>query len=453
MKENNDYKLATLIAKKVKELGGKVYFVGGYVRDKLLGIDNKDIDIEVHGITPKHLENILDEFGEKLFFGESFGVYSLKGYTIDIALPRKETSNGVKHTDFDITIDPFMGTYKAAIRRDFTINALMQDVLTGEIIDHFGGKEDLKNKVIRHINDNSFQEDPLRVLRAAQFAARFEFTIADETIKLCKKMDITKLAKERIEEELKKALIKSKKPSIFFIEMRKMNQLDYWFKELKNLIGVKQNPKHHAEGDVWIHTMMVLDEGVKYLDQIDNHFYFMLSCITHDFGKYICSKEINGEIKSYGHELEGVPLAQDFLMRITSDKKLIEYVLNMTEYHMKPHTLAADNSSIKKTNKMFDESVDPLGLICIAIADSKGKIANREYISNDDFLYKRLEIFKEYMSRPYVTGKDLVQSGLEHSKHFTDILAYSHKLRLAGIEKESALKQTLAYARRYPEYK
>jgi len=312
---HNDYELAVLIAKKVKELGGNVYFVGGYVRDKLLGIENKDIDIEVHGITRKQLENILDVIGEKMFFGESFGVYSLKGFTIDIALPRKEKLNGIKHTDFDITVDPFMGTYEAAIRRDFTINALMEDVLSGEIIDHFGGQEDLKNKLIKHINDNSFQEDPLRVLRAAQFAARFKFKIANDTIKLCEKMDITKLSKERIEEELKKALIKSKKPSIFFKEMRKMNQLNYWFKELKNLIGVKQNPKHHAEGDVWVHTMMVLDEGVKYLDQIDNHFYFMLSCLTHDFGKYICTKEINGEIKSYGHELEGVPLAQSFLRK------------------------------------------------------------------------------------------------------------------------------------------
>lgn len=449
----DDYELAILIANKVKELGGKVYFVGGYVRDKLLGINNKDIDIEVHCITPTQLEEILDSIGERLFFGESFGVYSLKGSTIDIAMPRKERLNGVKHTDFEITVDPFMGTYDAALRRDFTINALMQDVLTGEIIDHFGGQDDLKNKVIRHVNDNSFQEDPLRVLRAAQFAARFEFSIDKNTLNLCSKMDITKLPKERIEEELKKALTKSQKPSIFFKELRKMNQLSYWFKELKNLIGVKQNPKHHAEGDVWVHTMMVLDEGVKYLNQIENHYYFMLSCITHDFGKFTCTKEVNGEIKSIGHEVEGLPIAEKFLMRISNEKKLIEYVLNMTEFHMKPHTLAAYNSSIKKTNKMFDESIDPLGLICIAIADSKGKIANREYISNDDYLYNRLEIFKEYMARPYVTGKDLVASGLKPGKNFNDILAYAHKLRLAGIEKESALKQTLCYARKYPEYK
>ena len=444
----NDYELAIIIARHVKELGGNVYFVGGYVRDKLLGIDNKDIDIEVHGITQSQLEEVLDNIGERLFFGESFGVYSLKGTSIDIAMPRKEKQTGVKHTNFEITVDPFMGTYDAAKRRDFTINALMQDVLTGEIIDHFDGQYHLENKIIKHINDESFQEDPLRVLRAAQFAARFEFKIADETIKLCKKMDITTLPKERIEGELKKALVKSKKPSIFFEEIRKMNHLDYWFKELKDLIGVEQNPKHHAEGDVWVHTMMVLDEGVKYLDKIDNHFYFMLSCITHDFGKYVCTKIINGEIKSYGHEIEGVPLAKSFLNRITNEKKLIEYVLNMTKLHMKPHTLAADNSSIKSTNKLFDEAIDPFALICIAIADSKGKIANREYISNDEFLFSRLDIYNEYMSRPFVSGKDLIDSGLKPSDNFSEILNYAHKLRLAGVEKESALKQTLAYARK-----
>lgn len=449
----NDYDLALLIAKKVKELGGNVYFVGGYVRDKLLGIDNKDIDIEVHGITPSQLEGILDDIGERLFFGESFGVYSLKGSSIDIAMPRKEKQIGVKHTDFDIMVDPFMGTYNAALRRDFTINALMQDVLTNEIIDHFNGQEHLNNKIIKHINDTSFQEDPLRVLRAAQFAARFEFQIDEDTIDLCKHMDITTLPKERIEEELKKALVKSNKPSIFFEELRRMNQLDYWFKELKDLIGVEQNPKHHAEGDVWIHTMMVLDEGVKYLNQIDNHYFFMLSCVTHDFGKYTCTKIINGEIKSYGHEVEGIPIANKFLKRITNDKKLIEYVLNMTKLHMKPHTLAADNASIKSTNKMFDESVDPIGLICIAIADSKGKIANREYVSNDEFLYTRLEIYNEYMARPYVTGKDLIDNGLTPGKNFSEILEYAHKLRLAGVEKNNALKQTLAYARKYPEYR
>ncbi len=452
-KKLNDYDLALLIAKKVKTLGGNVYFVGGYVRDQILGIDNKDIDIEVHGITPKQLENILDEVGERLFFGETFGIYSLKGFTIDIAMPRKEQLRGVKHTDFDISVDPFMGTYEAALRRDFTINALMQDVLTGEIIDYFDGKEHLKTKIIKHVNDDTFQDDALRVLRAAQFASRFEFSIDSKTIDLCKQMDITQLAKERIVEELRKALIKSKRPSIFFEEIKRMNHLDYWFKELKDLISVEQNPKYHAEGDVWVHTMMVLDESIKYLNKIDDQFYFMLSILTHDFGKYTCTKIIDGQIKSYGHEIEGISLAKTFLTRLTNDKKIIEYVLNMIKLHMKPHILAANNSSIKSTNKMYDESIDPVGLIYLAISDSKGKISNVENTSHEEFLYNRLDIYNQYMARPYVTGKDLINNGLKPGKNFADILNYAHKLRLAGIEKSIALKQTLAYARKHSEYK
>lgn len=140
-----DTELAKLIAQKAAELGGDVYFVGGCVRAKILKQENKDIDIEIHGIAPQQLEQILDSIGECIKIGKSFGIYGLKGYSIDIALPRTEHLIGVGHRDFEVTADPFMGTYEAARRRDFTINALMQNVLTGEIIDHFGGQEDLQS--------------------------------------------------------------------------------------------------------------------------------------------------------------------------------------------------------------------------------------------------------------------------------------------------------------------
>ena len=211
----NNILVAETIAKKVKECGGRAYYVGGYVRDKLLNIDNKDIDIEIHGITPKELEKILDEIGKRMEIGESFGIYSLKGCNVDIAMPRKEISKGIGHKDFDILIDPFIGTYKAAKRRDFTINSIYEDILSKEIIDHFDGISDLNNKIIRYVDKETFKEDPLRVLRACQFASRFNFMISKETIDICKDIDISKLSKERIEGELKKALLKSEKPSLF----------------------------------------------------------------------------------------------------------------------------------------------------------------------------------------------------------------------------------------------
>ena len=315
---NTETKLARAIAEAVSAHGGVCYYVGGYVRDALLGIENKDIDMEVHGVSPSVLEDILKNFGEVITIGASFGIYNLKGCSLDIAMPRKETARGTGHRDFDVVVDPFIGTEKAALRRDFTINALMQNVLTGEITDHFGGRADLEKGVIRHVNDSSFAEDPLRVLRAAQFAARFDFEIAEETVELCSSMDLTALSKERIETELEKALLKADKPSVFFEILRKMNQLDYWFKELKDVIGVPQNPQFHAEGDVWTHTMMVLDQAAKYRDKAENPKGFMLAALCHDYGKAVCTQVVDGRIRSIGHETEGLPLVEAFHNRISS---------------------------------------------------------------------------------------------------------------------------------------
>ncbi len=434
---------ARMIAEKVSECGGRAYFVGGFVRDRLLGIENKDIDIEVHGVDVPVLSEILSDMGEILQMGESFGIFSLKGFDIDIAMPRSETAVGRGHRDFSISVDPFIGTLKAACRRDFTVNALMEDVLTGEIIDHFGGKEDLKRRVFRHVNDKSFPEDPLRVLRLAQFCARFGFVAAEETKELCRKIDLSSLSRERIEGEMKKALLKAQKPSVFFEVLKDVNGLDFWFPEIKKLCGIPQNPVFHPEGDVWVHTMEVLDRAAKFREKVSNPFAFMLSALVHDLGKAVTTEEINGVIHSYNHEIKGLPIVKQFLSRITGEKELISYALNMTQLHMKPNVMAKAASSLKSTNRLFDESVAPFDLICLASSDKGEKMAETE-----SFLFERLEIFNEIMSRPFVQGKDLIAAGLTPDKSFSEILAYAHKLRLAGIEKESALKQSLSYSKK-----
>ena len=442
-----DIQMAQRLALLVRQHGGRAYYVGGFVRDALLGETGKDIDIEVHGVTPGCLKEILDSLGQRITIGESFGVFNLKGYGLDIAMPRKEKMRGQGHRDFDIFVDPFIGTESAARRRDFTFNALMQDVLTGEIIDHFGGEADLKAGILRHVCSDSFPEDPLRVLRCAQFAARFGCRVAPETVALCASMELQYLPKERIEGELKKALLKAERPSVFFEVLREMNQLDYWFPELKALIGVKQNPVYHAEGDVWTHTMMVLDEAAKLRDRTQNPYWFMLSALVHDFGKAVSTEAVDGTIHAYQHEIEGLPLAEAFLRRITAESKLISYVLNMTELHMKPNTMARVGSAVKNTNKLFDRATDPEGLIALALADDRGRILETPAADTEGFLYERLAIFKELMARPCVLGRDLIDAGIQPGKDFTEILEYAHKLRLAGIPKESALKQVLAFAR------
>ena len=425
------------IAQLVKEKGGRTFYVGGYVRDKLLNIENKDVDIEIHGINEEQLQDILKQVGDPISYGKSFGVYSLKGHNIDIALPRSEKAIGKGHKDFKIDVDPFIGYKRAARRRDITINALMQDVLTDEILDYYNGLDDIKNKIIKQVDSNTFIEDPLRVLRVAQFASRFNFTVAQETIELCKTIDLTYLTKERVEEEFKKCLLKGNKPSIFFDTLNKMNQLDYWFKEIKELIGLKQDPIYHPEGDVYIHTMQVIDRAVKYRDKCKSY-EFMLLCLTHDFGKIICSENINGRIHAYEHEIKGVPIAEEFIKRITNRKEVITYLKNMVPLHMLPNKCASDNSKIKKTNKMFYYSIEPKDLIYFSYCD-RGNEDNSKYLN------ERYEEYKSMMLKPYVTGSDLIKAGIKQDKNFHELIEYATKLRLAQVDKDDALKQVVAY--------
>ncbi|MBQ6019633.1 MAG: tRNA nucleotidyltransferase [Clostridia bacterium] len=442
-----DMQLARALAEKVAACGGTAYFVGGFVRDRLRGEESKDIDIEVHGVTPKTLEEILDTLGERLSIGESFGVYNLKHCGVDIAMPRKEKLIGRGHKDFDVFVDPFIGTEKAAVRRDFTINALMQNVLTGEVVDHFGGLDDLKNGILRHVNDETFAEDPLRVLRAAQFAARFGYALAPETVAICRSIPLDALSKERVAGELYKALLKADRPSVFFSVLRECGALGFWFPEVGALIGVPQNPRFHAEGDVWNHTLLVLDEAAKLRERTNFPKGFMLSALTHDLGKPLCTELVDGRIRSYKHEIKGLAPARKLLERLTNEKKLISYVLNMTLLHMRPNMLADADSAIKRTNALFDEAVDPEDLILLCAADSRGSLSEEPKPDYTDFLFDRLRIYRETTAKPGVTGQDLRDAGLKPDKNFSELLKYAHKLQLSGLDKEAALKQTLARAK------
>lgn len=443
-----DLNIAKELAARVKAHGGRVWMVGGCVRDRLLGREMKDIDVEVHGISVPELEAILDGLGDRMAIGESFGIYALKGYGVDIAMPRKEHLTGRGHKDFDVLVDPNIGETEAARRRDFTVNAMMQDVLTGEIFDPFKGKRDLRKRILRHVDDRTFPEDPLRVLRAAQFAARFAFHVAKETTALCKTMELDALSKERVEGELKKALLQAERPSIFFRVLRDMEQLSFWFPEIEALIGVPQNPKFHTEGDVWNHTVLVLDAAAQYRNQAENPFGFMLAALTHDLGKIVATEYESGKFHAYGHETAGLPLTEQFLRRITNEKSLIDYVLNLTSLHMKPTTIAVSGASLKTSNHMFDDSIDPEGLICLSMADGQGTRSPYPYVSCEENLRARLEIYEQTMAQPYVMGRDLIEAGLAPGADFSEFLALAHKLRLAGIPKEEALKQVLAEARK-----
>ena len=446
--EDKNQNMARRIALAAAERGGRVYYVGGMVRDRLMGKEGKDVDIEVHGIPAAQLEEILDALGERTQMGASFGIYGLKHYDIDIAMPRMEKATGRGHRDFAVFTDPFLGTQKAALRRDFTVNAMMEDVLTGEVTDHSGGRQDLKNGLLRHVNEASFGEDPLRVLRGAQFAARFGFSLAPETAALCKTMDLTALPGERVYGEVCKALRKAPRPSVFFERLREMNQLKDWFPELEALIGVPQEPRFHPEGDVWNHTMLVLDQAARLWEQAKDPLGLMFSTLCHDFGKRDTTQTENGRIRALGHEEAGIPRAKAFLGRLTREKALREYVRNMILLHMRPNALAAQGSGQKAYCRLYDESICPEDLILLSKADALGCGTERDYAPVEKCLREGLTRYREIMSRPYVQGEDLVRAGFAPGKDFGAALKYAHRLRLSGVEKETALKQTVAFLRR-----
>lgn len=461
------------LASRVAELGGRAYMVGGAVRDEIMKRPIKDVDIEVHGISGAVLETVLKELGKPLRFGSAFGVYSLAGHQIDIALPRSERKAGNGHRDFEIEIDPFIGIKEAARRRDFTMNALLKDILSGEIADPYGGTEDIKNRIIRHIDDRKFGDDPLRALRAAQFRSRFGFQVAPSTISICRALDLRNLSAERVEMEMKKALLESRRPSEFFECLREMGQLGYWFKELEQLIGLEQNPEFHPEGDVWTHTMMVLDRAAQFRPYASDPYAFMLLALTHDFGKITTTEFVNGAIHAYGHEIQGAEIAERFLDRVCHGSDIKKYIVNMIPNHMRPNKIAESRSAVKKTNHLFDSVLAPSDLIYFVICDKpkfpyvlqsqdkdsikvemdKG-IEKELYTTTEnereqeriDFLFDRLEVYREMMAKPYVTGKDLIINGVTPGEDFGTILEYAHKLRLAGIPKDNALRQTISYA-------
>lgn len=421
-------KIATDIAKEK----GRAYFVGGYVRDLLLKRESKDIDIEVHGLSPEKLEAILSNYTNYDLLGKSFGIYSLRYHHIDIALPRKEKKIGLKHNDFRIDVDPYIGTYASSLRRDFTINALMMDVLTKEIIDHFNGLKDLENKVIRHINDMTFPEDPLRVLRAARFSATLDFKIAKETIDLSKKIDLSFLAKERVLTETNKALL-GLRPASYFYALKDMKQLFFFYPELEKMIGLEQAKTYHDE-DAFDHVMLVVEEAAKYKDLAMMPRYFMYAALFHDIGKISqCQR----------HTIIGQAIAKEALERFTNEKYLLKYVQKAIGLHMDVLNMYKDKSKDAKIIRLLDKFKYPKDLLLLALCDIKGRKSN--YYSDemiDDYILwakKSLKIYEEFKDRPHLGGRDILALGYR-GPIVKKILARARYLEAAIQDEKEVLK-------------
>lgn len=285
------------------------------------------------------------------------------------------------------------------------------------------------------------EKDALLVLKIAQFASCFGFNISIKMKEIMKSADLSVLPKENVYREVRQALMFSKKPSIFFEILREVHQLKYWFPELQATIGSEQCKEYHPEGDVWQHTMCVIDIMAELKDRAKYPEYLMFSALCHDLGKPLSlTFDSNGIPHNYKHEKLGVPVAKEFIHRITDDKKLCAYVENMVQYHMKPHRNYYNFSRVKTTNRTFDISVCPDDLILLVQADSLSTCDIKYAKKENAFLVERLTQYKELMVQPQVTGKDLIELGILPSPKFKDILSKSHNLHLSGVSKASILK-------------
>lgn len=432
------------LAEIIKQNGGRAMLVGGCVRDELMNFKPKDFDVEVYGIEPQKLKEILKQFGRVDTVGESFTVYKI-GFDLDVSLPRRERKVARGHKGFIVEGDPSMSFEEAAKRRDFTINAIMKDVLTGEIVDCYGGQNDLKNKKIRHIADETFVEDSLRVLRAAQFAARFEFEIEAETVKLCQSIDLTDLPKERIWGELEKLLLKSQKPSIglrYFYELNIASQL---FPELTALVGVPQQIEWHPEGDVDVHTLMVVDEASKLIDDLpySKQVTVMLAALCHDFGKPATTKFFDGKWRSHGHDEAGIEPTTSFLDKLgifTLDGYDVrEQIIQLVRYHLLPG-MFYKNPPGDGAFRRLARKVEPDLLYRVAKADALGR--NPEWIPKEkwfkaeaqEWFIERAKGLKVETKAPdsFLMGRHLIDLGLQPSKEFGEITKAVYELQLDG---------------------
>jgi tRNA nucleotidyltransferase (CCA-adding enzyme) len=438
-----DVKVANQIAYDIHQNEGRALFVGGSVRDALLGRPAKDIDIEVHGIEGVKLKEILQKIGDVNEVGAQFEVYKVNTSklreagieALDVSIPNKRIKVAEGHKGEIAVPDPFMGTTDAARRRDLTINSISYDPITKAIIDPFGGQKDLENRKLRAVDETRFGEDPLRVLRVMRFAGQLGFTPDLKLVKICRSVDLTKLPKERIYGELEKLLM-SRTPSIG-LRLISVLGIDKILPELAELKGIPQDPKHHSEGDALRHTVMVTDEAAKWRKKFSNKkdkIVFMLSALLHDLGKPETTEiKPDGKITTYGHDDVGEEKAERFLRRITNEQDIIDKVKTLVKHHMKPTMLYHDQAKASGIRRLAKQ-VDIPTLVALAIADKTGRGKPYNIKAEQWFLkkYKELSLDKPDELKPRVSGKHLIEHGVQPGKPMGDILKKIYEAQIEG---------------------
>ena len=429
---------ATAIARAIRDAGGRALIVGGWVRDTLMGASSKDLDLEVYHLPADRLKTLLSRFGSVNTVGESFTVYKVAG--IDVALPRRESRTGRGHRAFEVTGDPDLPHADAARRRDFTINAISWDPLTGEYLDPFDGRRDLAARLLRAVDIRTFGEDSLRVLRAIQFAARFEFRLEDQTRDLCRGIALDDLPSERIWGEMEKLLLLAARPSIGFALGLDLLVIDRLFPEIQALVGCEQEPEWHPEGDVWIHTLLVIDQARTRIDDLDRarKIVVMLGAVCHDLGKPLTTAFLDGRIRSIDHEQEGVAPASAVLDRLnihTIDGfDVRRQVLGIVAHHLKPGMFRQSPTPVSDgAFRRLAQKVDLELLARVAKSDCLGRTGGFDCSAMDWFLARARDLGVQHAPpEPLVKGRHLLALGLSPGPRVGAILKQVYERQLDG---------------------
>lgn len=448
--------IVTAIAEAVRETGGRAFLVGGFVRDlearRLQGIpgppDANEFDLEVYGLKAETLVRTLSRFGPVRLVGESFAVYkivvprtgALPAPGIDVSLPRRDTKVGPGHRGFRVEGDPHLSFEAASRRRDFTVNAMMHDPLTGETLDLWNGRADLRARRLRAVDPATFVEDSLRVLRAMQFAARFAFTIDEATVALCRRIDLRDLPPERLWGEFEKLLLRSDRPSLGLDWAERLGIVDGLFPELKALQGCPQEPEWHPEGDVWVHTLMAVDQAKREIETLtrERQLAVLLAVVCHDFGKPATTAVVDGRIRSYEHEAAGIPPTIAFLDRLKlhtlEGYDLRAQVVALVAHHLTPSHYFKNRDNVGDgAFRRLARRLEPELLYRVSRADCLGRTGQFSTEAQEWFIDRvRTLGVEERPPQPILLGRHLLEMGLEPGPRIGRITRAVYEMQLDG---------------------
>jgi tRNA nucleotidyltransferase (CCA-adding enzyme) len=447
---------AKAIAAAVGDAGGRALVVGGWVRDRLLSLplpEKSNVDLEVFGVPAETLRALLERFGRVEAVGESFQVYKLGD--VDVSLPRRDSKAGRGHRAFVVTGDPDMSIAEAARRRDFTVNAISWDPLSAEYFDPFDGRRDLERRLLRMVDADTFADDSLRVLRAVQLAARFEFTLDAATAALCRAIPLDDLPCERVWGELEKLLLQARRPSIGLALAMDLGIIGQLFPELRALSGCPQEPEWHPEGDVWVHTLQVVDEARTRIDDLPRpqQITMMLGALAHDLGKPPTTAFIDGRIRSMNHEELGVAPATAFLDRLNihtiDGYDVRKQVLGITAQHLKPGAWYKVRDEVGDgAFRRLAQKVDLELLARLAKSDCEGRRPGRfDCTAMDWFLERARTLGVEHRPpAPILLGRHVLELGMKPGPRVGEILKIVYEQQLDN--QVTTLEQAIESARR-----